>query len=80
MGKHAPDFLEWAIFPIIEVMTLSSILVVIRGIFKSCPCVPNFNMTSEGLGEMFEGDSAGTCTEQFPLVSMGGRRTTQATH
>ena len=30
-------------------------------------------MTSEGLGEMFEGDSADTCGEKFPLVLMGGR-------
>ena len=30
-------------------------------------------MTSEGLGEMFEGDSADTCTGKFPLTSMGGR-------
>ena len=30
-------------------------------------------MTSEGLGEMFEGDSANTCAGKFPLVSMGGR-------
>ena len=30
-------------------------------------------MTSEGLGEMFEGDSADTCVRKFPLVSMGGR-------
>ena len=30
-------------------------------------------MTSKGLGEMFEGDSADTCTEKNPLVSMGGR-------
>ena len=30
-------------------------------------------MTSEGLGEMFEGDSADTCAEIFPLVLMGGR-------
>ena len=30
-------------------------------------------MTSEGLGEMFEGDSADTLTDKFPLVSMGGR-------
>ena len=28
-------------------------------------------MTSEGLGEMFEGDFADTCAEKFPLVSMG---------
>jgi hypothetical protein len=30
-------------------------------------------MTSEGLGEMFEGDSADTGAGEFPLVSMGGR-------
>ena len=30
-------------------------------------------MTSEGLGEMFEGDSADTCAGKFQLVSMGGR-------
>ena len=30
-------------------------------------------MTSEGLGEMFEGDSANTLTGIFLLVSMGGR-------
>ena len=30
-------------------------------------------MTSEGLGEMFEGDSADLCAGKFPLVSMGGR-------
>ena len=30
-------------------------------------------MTSEGLGEMFEGDSADMCGGRFPLVSMGGR-------
>ena len=29
-------------------------------------------MTSEGLGEMFEGDFADTCGEKFPLMSMGG--------
>ena len=29
-------------------------------------------MTSEGLGEMFEGDSADTCAGKFPLVLMGG--------
>ena len=28
-------------------------------------------MTSEGLGEMFEGDSADTCAGKFPLTSMG---------
>ena len=30
------------------------------------------DMTSEGLGEMFEGDSADMCAGKFPLVSMGG--------
>ena len=30
-------------------------------------------MTSEGLGEMFEGDSADTCAGKFTLVSMRGR-------
>ena len=30
-------------------------------------------MTSEGLGEMCEGDSADTCAGKFPLVSMVGR-------
>ena len=30
-------------------------------------------MTSEGLGEMFEGDSADTYAEKIPLVSMGRR-------
>ena len=30
-------------------------------------------MTSEGLGEMFEGDSADMCAEKFPIVSMWGR-------
>ena len=30
-------------------------------------------MTSEWLGEMFEGDSADTLAGKFPLVSMGGR-------
>ena len=30
-------------------------------------------MTSEGMGEMFEGDSADTLPVVFLLVSMGGR-------
>ena len=30
-------------------------------------------MTSEGLGEMFEGDSADMCTGKFSLMLMGGR-------
>ena len=31
------------------------------------------DMTFDGMGEMFEGDSADTCAGKFPLVSMGGR-------
>ena len=30
-------------------------------------------MNSEGLGEMFEGDSVDMCAGKFPLKSMGGR-------
>jgi hypothetical protein len=30
-------------------------------------------MTSEGLGEMFEGDSTDTFARKFPLTSMGGQ-------
>ena len=30
-------------------------------------------MTCEGLGKIFEGDSADMFAEKFPLVSMGGR-------
>ena len=30
-------------------------------------------MTSEGLGKMFEGDSADMCAGKFALVSMWGR-------
>ena len=30
-------------------------------------------MTSEGLGEMFEGDSADMCAGKFPLMLMGGQ-------
>ena len=29
-------------------------------------------MTSEGLGDIFEGDSADMCAGKFSLVSMGG--------
>ena len=35
-------------------------------------------MTSEGLGEMFEGDSADTCNGKFSLMLMGGRANGQA--
>ena len=31
------------------------------------------DMTSEGLGEMFEGDSADTCAKKILVVLMGGR-------
>ena len=31
------------------------------------------DMTLEGLGEMFEGDSADMCAGKFPLTLMGGR-------
>ena len=30
-------------------------------------------MTSEGLGEMFEGDSADTCARKFTLMLLGVR-------
>ena len=30
-------------------------------------------MTSEGLGEMFEGDSSDMCAGKFPLMSIGVR-------
>jgi hypothetical protein len=29
-------------------------------------------MTSEGLGEMFEGDCKDTCVEKFPIMAMDG--------
>ena len=35
-------------------------------------------MTSEGLGVMFEGDSADMCAGKFSLVSMGGGANGQA--
>ena len=35
-------------------------------------------MTSEGMGEVFEVDSADTCTGKYPLMSMGGRANGQA--
>jgi hypothetical protein len=35
-------------------------------------------MTSKGLGEVFKVDSADTCAEKFPLMSMGGRAKGQA--
>ena len=38
------------------------------------------DMTSEGLGEILEGDSADTCGRKFPLVSMGGRADMLSVH
>ena len=35
-------------------------------------------MTSEGFGEMFEGDSTDTCTGIFPLILMGEQANGQA--
>jgi hypothetical protein len=35
-------------------------------------------MTSKGLGDVFKGDYADTCTGKFPLMSMGGRANGQA--
>ena len=35
-------------------------------------------MTSEGLGEVFKGDSTDMCGGKFPLVSMGGQANGQA--
>ena len=39
-----------------------------RGVFSK-----TLDMTSDGLEVMFEGDSADTCAEKFPLMSMGDR-------
>jgi hypothetical protein len=36
------------------------------------PPSETLKMTFERLGEIFEGYSADTCTEKFPLMSMGG--------
>ena len=36
------------------------------------------DMTSEGLGEVFEGDSADTCPGKFPLMLMGAERRVSA--
>ena len=48
-------------------------------IFKSCPMGSKTSgMTSLGLGEMVEDDSADTCAGKFPLMSMGGRANRQA--
>jgi hypothetical protein len=40
---------------------------------KSFPRVPKPWMTSVGLGEMFGGDFAETCTGKFSLMLTGGR-------
>ena len=53
---------------------LSYIWGVKGGIFKKLSLgSETSDMTSEGLGEMFEGDSADMCAGKFPLVSVGGR-------
>jgi hypothetical protein len=36
------------------------------------------DMTSKGLGEVFEGESADMCAGKFPLVLMGGQANGQA--
>jgi hypothetical protein len=42
-----------------------------RGVFPKK--FRTLDMASEGLGEIFEGDSADTCTGKFPLMLMGGQ-------
>jgi hypothetical protein len=37
-------------------------------------------MSSEGLGELFKGDSAEMCAGKFSLVSMGGQRMVKRAH
>ena len=51
----------------------------LEGVFSSFSFPPqksegseSLDMTSEGLGEMFEGDFALTYVNKFPLVLMGG--------
>jgi hypothetical protein len=39
---------------------------------------PPLSSSSEGLGEVFKGDSTDTCAGKFSLVSMGGRVNGQA--
>ena len=41
--------------------------------FVFAPCSETLDMTSEGLGEMFEGDCADMCCEKFPCMLMWGR-------
>ena len=36
------------------------------------------HLTSEKLGDMFEGDFANTCGNKFPLLSMGGQARCEA--
>ena len=43
----------------------------VRGNFFFCCYMSDMN--SEGLGEIFEGDSADMCAGKFPLLSIGGR-------
>ena len=45
-----------------------------RGVFSKVVLgFRNFAYASKGLGEIFEGDFADTCTEKIIFVSMGGR-------
>ena len=37
-----------------------------------------FGITSEGLGEMFEGDFADRCVKKFPIILMGDEQHRQA--
>ena len=40
--------------------------------YRDSPLSETLNMSSEQLGEMFEGDSADTSAGKFPLMLMGG--------
>ena len=50
-----------------HLMTRSSVQATRSRQFKT------LDITSDGLGDIFEGDSADTCAEKFPLMSMGVR-------
>jgi hypothetical protein len=49
-----------------------SFLVFFRKLQKLSYGSETLDMTSEVLGDMFEGDSADTCAGKFPLTSMRG--------
>jgi hypothetical protein len=49
------------------------IIPIKRGLFSKVVIgFETLDMTSEGLGEMFEGDYADTGAGKFPLILMGG--------